>query len=259
MRTAEIVGNVEIRPKPDLDALSDDELLSLARAGREVLEVHRVLSKTSDNVVGEILRGYGTFYEWDHYPKGDVYDRETHGQYYYHAHAPEQRFEREHGHFHTFIRPKGMPPWVKPADVPHYVAPKDPNDALSHLIGISMDPAGFAFRLFTVNRWVTGEVWYKAADVNTLVDYFKIDHAQPSWPTNRWVTAMVRLYKHWIVELVQVRDETVEDWRRKHPDVEDVFEDRNLEITSYADISVETQIRAVGQALEARGLKLGDG
>ncbi|HSR70967.1 MAG TPA: hypothetical protein VLL72_01180, partial [Kiloniellales bacterium] len=81
----------------------------MAEAGRAVVEAHRVLARTGDNVVGELLRDHDTFYEWDHYPPGDVYDRESHAQYYYHAHPPEQRFPGEHGHFHTFLRPKGMP------------------------------------------------------------------------------------------------------------------------------------------------------
>ena len=252
MRTLEAISKVAVEAEIDLTALSDEELQAMAEAGRELLEIHRVLTKTGDNVVGEILRDQGTFYEWDHFPPGDVYDRETHSQYYYHAHPPEQRFDGEHGHFHTFIRPKGMPPWVKPAAVPHYKAPKDPNDALCHLIAISMTPAGFPFRLFTVNRWVTGEVWYGAQDVATLLDYFKIDHARPSWPTNRWMTAMVRLFRPLILELVRVRDATVADWRSSHPEVEDIFEDRELEVTSYADVSIETQVQAVGRVLEAR-------
>src|SRR3546814_8384282 len=119
----------------------------------------------SDNLVGELLKNNGTFYEWDHYPPGDVYDHETHGQYYYHAHAADQRFDGEHGHFHTFVRPKGMPPGVRPAPLPGFAAPADPNDALSHLVAIAMTPGGLPFRLFTVNRWVTGEVWYRAEDV----------------------------------------------------------------------------------------------
>src|SRR3546814_7453899 len=76
----------------------------MAAAGAEAVDVHRVLAKTGDNLVGELLKNNGTFYEWDHYPPGDVYDHETHGQYYYHAHAADQRFDGEHGHFHTFVR-----------------------------------------------------------------------------------------------------------------------------------------------------------
>src|SRR3546814_4518623 len=100
-----------------LEGLPAEALEAMAAAGAEVVEIHRVLAKTGDNLVGELLKHSGTFYEWDHYPPGDVYDHETHGQYYYHAHAADQRFENEHGHFHTFVRPKGMPPGIRPARV----------------------------------------------------------------------------------------------------------------------------------------------
>ena len=235
----------------DLERLSSEELQAMAEAGREVAEVHRVLAKTSDNIVGELLKNNGTFYEWDHYPPGDVYDHETHGQYYYHAHAIDQRFEGEHGHFHTFVRPKGMPPGIKPAPVAGFVKPKDPNDALSHLIAISMTPGGLPFRIFTVNRWVTGEVWYSAKDVAVLLEYFKIDHTQPSWPVNRWVTAMVQLYRPQIIDLLEARDRKVALWQQQNPDG-DVFEDRDLEVTSYLDVDPNVQIQSVAKILLSR-------
>ena len=234
----------------DLAALPRDEVERMAEAGREVAEIRRVLGKTGDNVVAEILRHQGTFYEWDHYPSGDVYDHETHAQYYYHAHPVDQRFEGEHGHFHTFLRPKGMPPGIKPAPIPNAPAPEDPNDALSHLIAISMDGEGEPFRLFTVNRWVTGEVWYEAEDVCRLLDGFRIGHAQPSWPANRWITAMITLFKPQIRALVAARDRCVAAWRTDRPDG-DTYEDRELEVTSYVDISVEGQTEAVAAALRA--------
>lgn len=234
-----------------LEPLSTEDLEAMAEAGQEVAEIHRVLSKTGDNIVGELLKNNGTFYEWDHYPPGDVYDHETHGQFYYHAHAPDQRFEGEHGHFHTFVRPKGMPPGIKPAAVPGFVQPEDPNDALSHLIAISMTPDGLPFRIFTVNRWVTGEIWYDAKDVSVLLDYFKIDHTQPSWPVNRWITAMVQLYKPQIIELLEARDRKVSLWQQQNAD-RDVFEDRSLEVTSFLDIDPNKQIQAVAKQLLAR-------
>jgi hypothetical protein len=252
MRTAEAVKAVELQSEVDYSTLPREELEAMAAAGREILDIHRILAKTEDNLVGELLRGYDTFYEWDHYPKGDVYDKETHAQYYYHAHPLDERFENEHGHFHTFLRPKGMPPGIRPAEVPGAEPPKDPNDALSHLIAIAMDKVGVPFQLFTVNRWVTGEVWYTAADVAVLLEYFKIDHAQPSWPVNRWITAMVRLFKPQIVALLQARDRTVEAWQGSHPEG-DVYEDRDLELTSYLEISIEEQTRAVARALLDQG------
>ncbi|HEY9549741.1 MAG TPA: hypothetical protein VIR45_09590 [Kiloniellaceae bacterium] len=233
-----------------LEGLHTEALEAMAAAGAEVVEIHRVLAKTGDNLVGELLKHNGTFYEWDHYPPGDVYDHETHGQYYYHAHAADQRFENEHGHFHTFVRPKGMPPGIRPARVPGFVAPEDADDALSHLVAIAMTPGGLPFRLFTVNRWVTGEVWYRADDVIRMLDVFKIDHAQPSWPLNRWISAMIALFKPQIAELLRARDRKVADWREQNPEA-DVFEDRDLEVASFLDISVEHQVREVATALLA--------
>ncbi|MEE8144715.1 MAG: hypothetical protein V3T57_04835 [Kiloniellales bacterium] len=251
MRTVERLEDYEITSAVDLDRLATEDLELMVEAGRQVVEIYRVLAKTGDNVVGELLRGYETFYEWDHYPKGDVYDRETHAQYYYHAHVVEQRFPNEHGHFHTFVRPKGMPPGIKPADVPERVEKDDPNDELSHLIAIAMTSDGFPFRLFSTNRWVTGETWYRAKDVCVLLDYFEIDHAQPSWPVNRWISAMIRLFKPQIAELLHARDRAVEDWAR-HRSGSDVFEDRDLEVTAYMEVSVEDQVRAISKALLKR-------
>jgi hypothetical protein len=231
----------------DWDSLSKERLEHMAAAGQQVLECYRVLRKTGGNMVGELLRNAGTFYEWDHYPKGDVYDGETFSQYYYHAHPADLR-GGEHGHFHTFLRGNGMPDGVRPAPLPDFTPPENPNDALSHLIAISMNPAGFPIRLFSTNRWVTGEAWYVADDVIAMLDRFDIDHAQPSWPVNIWVTNMVRLFHPQIEVLVRQRDAAVAAWQDKKPD-ENAYEDRELEITSVMDIAVEDQIVRVERAL----------
>src|SRR5262245_54576306 len=94
-------------------SLGRARLEAMLDAGREVKNCMRVLAKEGGNVVAELLRDAPSFYEWDHYPKGDVYDRVTHAQYYYHAH-PEHERPGEHGHFHTFLRPAGMPRGIKP-------------------------------------------------------------------------------------------------------------------------------------------------
>lgn len=240
---------VETQKLFDLASLPRERLERMAAAGEDVLEVERVLARTSDNVVGEILRHQGTFYEWNHYPKGDVYDNRSHAQYFYHAHASGQR-EDEHGHFHTFVRAAGMPAHIKPARRKNTREWPKGDDALSHLIGIAMDSHGKPLRLFAANRWVTGETWYRAEDVCELVDRFAIDHAQPSWPTNRWVSGMVALFWPQAQTLLRARDATVAAWQRANPDA-DILEDRRLELTSQVDISVEGQLTAVKAALEA--------
>jgi len=227
----------------DLKDLSIETLDAMAVAGTEIVECDRVLARTGDNVVGEALRGAGVFYEYDHYPAGDVYDAGSHAQYYYHSHR-----KGEHGHFHTYLRPKGMPSWVRPAPVPDFTPPKSDNDALSHIVAISMDARGFPIGLFTTNRWICGDTWYRGEDVAAMIGRFRIDHAQPSWPLNLWITAMLRLFQPQIIELLRQRDETVAAWQRKNPE-RNVYEDRDLDITSQCPVSVDEQIALVDDAL----------
>lgn len=211
------------------------------QAGKNIVECLRVLQKTGGNVVGDILKQSPGFKQWQHCPKGDVFDQETHSQYYYHAHPPVARkVPAEHGHFHCFLRKAGMPAHCKAIKAPVHSQEKTAD--LSHLIAISMDHYGFPIGLLTTNRWVTGEAWYKADDVIDMLDHFNIDHAWPSWPSNLWLTNMIRLFKPQIITLIKERDAKIQAWQDKHPDV-DVFEDRRLEITSYLAISIEEEIQ----------------
>ena len=237
---------VQAPPIPDFQLLPRDRLESMLAAGDEVLECLRVLHKGGLNVVGELLRSQGTFYEYNHFPKNDVFDGESHAQYYYHAHPGRPR---EHGHFHTFLRPKGMPSGVAP--VPYDGEEQWPtgDDALSHLIAISMDARGLPIGLFATNRWVTNEVWYPAGDVIRMLDRFVIDHAHPSWPVNRWLSAMLRLFRTEIEALLQQRDAVVQEWSARHPDV-DVFEDRALDMTGLVDIDIDAQMIRIQAALD---------
>lgn len=237
----------------ELAGLAPERLDHMNEAAMRVLECYRVLQKSDANIVGEVIKDPVDFYEWDHYPDGDVYDWDSHSQHYYHAHPPEKRANKwgvEHGHFHTFLRPKGMPGSVKPAAPADYEAPEGANDALTHFVGISMNWAGFPIRLFSTNRWVTGEIWYTADDVISMIDRFEIDVALPSWPVNIWITAMVQLFRPQIEALLHRRDKVVADWEAAHPGL-NAYEDRNLEITSIIDISVEDQIKKISKALRA--------
>ncbi len=236
-----------------LDGLGADLLGAMAAAGARVRECHRVLAKSDANVVGEVLKDQGEFFQWDHYPKGDVYDWDSHAQYYYHAHPPENRgddFAAEHGHFHTFLRRRGMPDHIAPAPLVDHRPPDNVNDTLTHFVGISMDRAGTPIRLFTTNRWVTGETWFAADDVVAMLPRFEIDQALPSWPVNVWVTNLLRLFQPDIERLLDRRDEVVAAWASRRPGT-NVYEDRTLELTSVMDISVTERIAALDAALGA--------
>ena len=125
---------------PDLSTLPGTHLEAMAEAAGRVQECRRVLAKTGATVVSEILKDQGAFVPWDHYPAGDVYDRDSGAQYYFHAHPPEDRanaWGAEQGHFHSFLRPEGL---AGPA---------------THLIALSMNGCGDPVRLFTTNAWLT--------------------------------------------------------------------------------------------------------
>jgi hypothetical protein len=230
---------------PELSDLDGATRRTLLSAGREVLECRRVLKKGGLNIVGEVLRGQGEFVEMEHYPHDDVFDSDSASQYYYHAH----RGAPEHGHFHTFVRAGAIPADVHPLAWPLETEPwPQGDDAISHLIAISMDAWGEPIGLFATNRWVTAETWYCADDVIGLLDRFAIDHAWPSWPTNRWLGAMLRLYRPWIEALIRHRDAVMLEWMRAHPGA-DVFEDRSLEITGHLPIDVGQMIGALEQSL----------
>ena len=220
-------------------------------AGCEVLECQRVLAKTGDNIVREVLPSEGEFREFQHCPPGDIYDHDTHSQYYYHAHR-----KGEHGHFHTFLRQKGMPRDVRPAAQSDADYMRTRDDAYCHLVAISMNSKGFPIGLFTTNRWVTAENWYAAEDACGMLVRFNIDHARPSWATNRWVSAMLRLFRPQIVTLLHERDAVVADWRARHED-EDVFEYRRLDLPSQVKISVDKQMAAVQDLLSAHDRVVG--
>jgi hypothetical protein len=230
-----------------LEGLCVETLQRMQRAGHEASECLRVLAKAELNLVGECIKHHGTFYEFDHYPPGDVYDDETHAQYYYHAHRGTLG---EHGHFHTFLRVKGIPEGI--SALPYEGAEPWPEDdeVLSHLVAVSMDKNGIPIGLFTTNRWVTGENWFCAHDVIAMLDSFVIDHAYPSWPVNRWLSAMVVLFRPQIEALLQQRDAVLEEHIQRSPGV-DVFEDRELELMSEVRITIDAQLIAIQAALSA--------
>lgn len=225
-----------------------ERLQRMAEAGRVIGDCTRALARAGHTVVGQVLADQGEFTEWDHYPKGDVYDEQTASQYYYHAHRGPGE---ENGHFHVFLRGKGIPQSCRPAPYDGDAERPTGNDAIAHLIAISMDSHSDAIALFTTNRWVTGETYFDAGATIGMLDLFEIDHTYPCLATNRWITAMVRLFHPQIETLVRARDTAITAHAAAHPD-HDVYEDRALEITSIRAVSVAAQIGAVERALEQK-------
>ncbi len=248
----------------DCARLSRAELEAMAACGHAIAASEAALSASGAGIIAAALGG-ASMEAWRHYPAEDIYDPASHAQYFYHAHAPAER-GAEHGHFHTFLRARGMPAGVRPLVLPELAIAGSPEAPVAgpsapqahedgepwcHLIAIAMSPAGRPIQLFTTNRWVTGETWYGAADVVAMLDRFALGSAGPSPPLNRWITAMIGLFRPQIATLVAARDAAVMGWRRRRRGKVHVFEDRRLEVTSALEIDIATQIEAVETSLNA--------
>jgi hypothetical protein len=247
--------------------MSRAELEACAAAGRVAVACTAALAKEG-GILAAALEGAAHCVDWQHYPAGDVFDPQTHAQFFFHAHPQPARGAGEHGHFHTFLRTRGMPPGLRPLVLPELAiagtapapaAPSAPEPHAGedgewcHLVAIAMDAAGHPIRLFTTNRWVTGETWYRADDVAAMLDRFALGAVGPVPLLNRWIAALIGFYRPQIAALVAARDAAVMGWRRRRRGTVHVFEDRRLEVTSALDIAPEADLGAVETALEAAG------
>jgi hypothetical protein len=162
-----------------------------------------------------------------HYPSGDLIDAVSGTQCYYHCH----RGDVEHGHLHLFRR-------------------ASPGEPLTHLIGISLDPRGLPVGLFTVNRWVTRDVWRPAAETLGLIDGVSLSGSGCDPDLSRWLRHFLAFYRPLLNILLRQRDH-----RLKQGDLERALEDRQLEILSSGAIdwsadlaATEDRLRSVRQA-----------
>ena len=142
---------------------------------------------------------------WKHYPPKDARDKFCRSRWYYHVHAAGSRDEDEHGHFHLFLHRTQLPEGLEPK-----VWPPQREDAkahVTHLVGLSIDKIGIPRAWFTVNRFVTNEFLFPA---DVMIDHladFNVDHTAEDDCVNRFVTAMVALYREEIAQLLRERDE----------------------------------------------------
>ncbi len=232
-----------------LSALDPDRLRAMYAAAAEATGSLAALAKAGFNPVTAVLDGACAVEEWQHFPPGDARDPGTNSQFYYHAHAAGERIEGEHGHFHTFVRAKRIFPDLQSQQTIGGCDTATDEDAVTHLVGISTEASGRLIRLFTTNRWVTGEAWYEAASVIRMLDHFDMTERRPSHELNRWVTAVVAMFRPQIEDLLQARDLRLLRLAGEKPG-RDVLEDRMLHITSQVQVDFLAQISAIETVLD---------
>ncbi len=191
--------------------------ISLDRdAARTIVTIQAAMAKRGTHLATAALAGARSFVEWEHYPHKDYVDRQHGTEFYYHAHEASRRQPDEHGHFHIFTRGTA--------------------GRFQHLTGISLDSRGHATRLFTTNRWVTGETWALTPEVTPAINRFVLRSNGRLAPVARWIDAMVRLYRPLIIDLLDERDA----WLAMAGIAgrEERLNDRNVHIVSERPISL---------------------
>jgi len=189
-----------------------------AAAARELLACYEALAARRAHLLAGLLRGRRPV-QWRHYPAEDALDRETGYQYFYHCHASGKRKGGpEHGHFHLFRR--------RAADRPP-----------AHLLAIALTAKGVPRALFTVNQWVAGSPLPGARAAQRDLSRFEIRAAGDPL-VNRWMAALLRLFRPEIARLLVERDRRLRAARGGRAAL---LDDRRVEVLSSLPIDVDAR------------------
>ncbi|MGB7335154.1 MAG: hypothetical protein WBD01_05105 [Salaquimonas sp.] len=242
----------------DLSDVTDAQIKLMQQGVDEMLTVLTEAAETGYHVLTNVLasRGEEPFVQWEHYPPGDVQDKETGAIWFYHAHG-ENEIARpwfENGHFHLFRYTEMLRKGAEPLALP-----KDPDfekGGLCHLVAVSFDPNGLPVRIFTTNRWVAGEWLYPAEDVIPLLDGFEItskDAVNGSEFTlsSRWLSALLKLYRPQIEWALRERDKKITALKAVD---ENYSENKQIEVLSAVEFDLAGQIDAIEAEATKRGL-----
>lgn len=211
-------------------------------AAHTVIETITQMAQEQRPLMLRVLPDGGESHFWKHYPKGDARDAKTRSRWYYHVHAPGSRDEGEHGHFHLFLHrtqlPKGLEPKVWPPQG------EDCKAHVTHLVGLSIDTVGIPRAWFTVNRFVTNEFLFPADVMIEHLPDFNVDETKEDDLVNRFVTAMVALYREEIAELLRQRDARHAELVAEHGD-KGYEKESGVEVLSQIPIDLDAKISSL--------------
>lgn len=211
---------------------------------QQVLEAQQLMtSNKGKNILHYTLKSKRRFEKMSHYPQGDRIDHKTGAQYFYHCHR-EDYDSMEHGHFHCFLRYKHIPKNIKPAPLADWN--KYIDNPMTHLVAIGMNQLGQPIRLFTVNRWVTSEIWYGSEQTSRLLKRYKMTLINDSyWQVlDKWIEGILHLFTPQILWLHQERDKKIAQ-HQVNSAVENPYMDYELEELSAIPIDLKQQIEWV--------------
>ena len=163
--------------------------LPAAEAAQRLYACIQEMAERQTNPVLEVLQGV-TSVEWERrYPLEHLRFGGACLRAFYHCHRAPGKSADEHGHFHVFVR-----------------APQaaDTLEHWTHVAGLSMDMLGQPLGWHAVNRWVSGGLWQQAEKIVMLLD--RVEIPPGTLLIERWLGAMLRLFRPEIVDLLSRRD-----------------------------------------------------
>ncbi|MES2948270.1 MAG: hypothetical protein V4858_06990 [Pseudomonadota bacterium] len=237
-------------PVVDWSALSRRRLGKMRRAARDLFEVLETCAREGRHPVRDVIAAAGDFNCAQHYPSNDVEDPATGCAWYYHAHGAAQAPAwEEHGHFHCFMYTERLSPAARPMALPAH--PDFNQGGLVHLAAISFDARGAPARLFIPNRWVTDEWLYPARHIITLLDQFSISSDTRHELTNRFLSAVLRLFHPHIAAALRERDRAIR--ARNKDNARDFTEEPSIPVTASMALDLDAHLAALDRAWEYAG------
>lgn len=231
-------------PQFSLPELTKYEKSKLLRYAQQLLEAQQqMITPEGRNIIHYTLGNNSRHQHMDHYPKGDRIDYDTGAQYFYHCHR--ENFEtEEHGHFHCFLRYKYISKKIRPTPLPDW--DKNSDNPMTHIVAIAMNRYGEPIRLFSINRWISNEIWYDAKHTLSFIKKFKMKKNDSSyWQIlDRWIEGMIHLFAPQIQWINKVRDMTISHYKTIYAD-DNIYEDPRLDLLSEIPINLNQQIRWV--------------
>lgn len=240
----------------DYSSLSTQMLIHMQHGVEDMVAVLQEAAEAEYHVLTDVLASVEDepFTQWQHYPPGDVHDRDNGALWFYHAHEEDKlaRPWEEHGHFHLFTYTEHAPENAEPLALPP--EPDYENGGLCHLVAVSFNNSGIPVQLFTVNRWVAMEWQYPADVVISMIDRFRIenpiDGKEKYDLTSRWLMALLKVYRPQIEWALRERDALIASMKADDPD--NWSEDETVEVLSAVTFDFAGQIDRIEEALAAK-------
>ena len=172
-------------------------------AARTVIDAITRMAAERRPLMLRVLPG-DEIHHWQHYPENDARDAVTRSRWYYHVHPPGDRDPAEHGHFHLFLHRSQLADPT--ATLARPALGENAPAHVTHIAGLSIAHDGVPLGWFATNRWVTDEFLYPAEIMVAHLPHYNVDATAEDDLVNRFLTAMVALYRAELGELLHVRD-----------------------------------------------------